>query len=1093
MASRYRRLLALVGTLILGMVLASGVLAQGPSNATPGGADTPRYEVIELNSPEAEDSLKPETENLAPLPDASFMPGPGNFGYESEPNNTVATADVLGALPTVGNIFPNGDVDVYSFTAAAGDRVYAATMTNFSANGNFDSVLELLDLDGTTILETDNDDGSFGPASSSIAGRSLAAGGTYYLRVRHNLATSQLRPYRLYFQLRGGAPIAETEPNNNPTPQPLPASNWVSGVIATTADNDMYSLSLNAGDTVFLSLDADPERDGTTWNPRLGLGIFANNILVVNDTSVTSPNSEAHFMTVQTAGTYVVYVDTLVAGAATATYTLSVTVYPAVPAGPTCTTYTSTNVPQTIPPVPALVSSTITIPGNPRIADMDVSLNLTHTFMNDLDVTLVSPQGNENGLFSDIGPVVSAPATMTLTLDDEAAIPIGTFLILRGMHFQPEFNYRLGWFYGEDAGGTWTLNIRDDANQDGGTLLGWSIRICEPAPPPACPAGTAPITVYGSDFEAGDGGFTHSGTADEWQRGLPTGAPIATCNSGTNCWETDLAGTYELNSNQDLLSPNINLAGVLPPIQVSWAQRYQMESASFDHASVDVRQVGPSNPTRLWEWMDATMTNGVGNPIVTTQESAGWSLMRRDISAYAGQNVEFLFHLDSDNSTNLDGFAIDDVMITGCRLLVADVGVTKTANPSPVTAGDPLTYTLSISNVGPDAAASTIVTDALPADVTFVSANPAVCAEGPTDTLVCNLGSVPSGTQTIDVNVTVDSAAACGAGAMLTNNASISSSVSDPNGANNSTTLNTPVDCIPDADLSVTKAANPATVVAGDPLTYTLTINNAGPDAAANGTVTDTLPADVTFVSANPAICTEGPTDTLVCNLGTVPTGTQTIDVNVTVDASAACGAGVNLTNNATIGSSTLDSVPGNNSATLNTPVTCAPAIVTSTSALTSTQDTNQVLTQTFTIDNTGGADLTWNIIEEGLQPRGIRGSAAQQALVGGCLAVPIPWASVNPTNGTTAGAGSTPVDVTFDSTGLATGTYTGDLCIASNDAQNPEVRVALTLIVLPPTAVQLAELNSRGASGGLLPLGLAAGLLTLGAAGWFFHRRRAR
>ncbi len=45
-----------------------------------------------------------------------------------------------------------------------------------------------------------------------------------------------------------------------------------------------------------------------------------------------------------------------------------------------------------------------------------------------------------------------------------------------------------------------------------------------------------------------------------------------------------------------------------------------------------------------------------------------------------------------------------------------------------------------------------------------------------------------------------------------------------------------------------------------------------------------------------------------------------------------------------------------------------------------------------------------------------------------------IPWASVSPTNGTTAPGGSSPVQVTFDSTGLAPGTYLASLCVTSND-----------------------------------------------------------
>ncbi|MEZ5545455.1 MAG: hypothetical protein R3F10_09750 [Lysobacteraceae bacterium] len=112
---------------------------------------------------------------------------------------------------------------------------------------------------------------------------------------------------------------------------------------------------------MFLSLDLDPERDGTTWNGRLGFALFgdaSNQILVVDDagTGDVSPNpnipSEAMFFTVKEAGTYFAFVDSAssAVGGPTATYHLSVSVHPATDEGVNCTTYTSTNVPVTIGP-----------------------------------------------------------------------------------------------------------------------------------------------------------------------------------------------------------------------------------------------------------------------------------------------------------------------------------------------------------------------------------------------------------------------------------------------------------------------------------------------------------------------------------------------------------------------------------------------------------------------------------------------------------------------------------------------------------------------------------------------------------------------
>ncbi|MBK8496910.1 MAG: hypothetical protein IPL50_19360 [Chitinophagaceae bacterium] len=118
-----------------------------------------------------------------------------------------------------------------------------------------------------------------------------------------------------------------------------------------------------------------------------------------------------------------------------------------------------------------------------------------------------------------------------------------------------------------NTAGTWTLTLYDDgANVSGGTLNSWSIDILEEVPPNI----TGAITIANEDFETTDGGFTHSGTQDEWERGTPAFAPITTANSGVNCWKTDLDNTYNASSNQILESQTYNLAAVTGPIYLSW-------------------------------------------------------------------------------------------------------------------------------------------------------------------------------------------------------------------------------------------------------------------------------------------------------------------------------------------------------------------------------------------------------------------------------------------------------------------------------------------------------------------------------------------
>jgi hypothetical protein len=76
----------------------------------------------------------------------------------------------------------------------------------------------------------------------------------------------------------------------------------------------------------------------------------------------------------------------------------------------------------------------------------------------------------------------------------------------------------------------------------------------------------------------------------------------------------------------------------------------------------------------------------------------------------------------------------------------------------------------------------------------------------------------------------------------------------------------------------------------------------------------------------------------------------------------------------------------------------------------------------------------------------------------GGCASSDLPWVSVSPDSGSTAGGDSDDVSVVFDSTGLPTGVYTGNLCVNSNDDDTPLVTVPITLTVVTPTyAIDIA------------------------------------
>jgi uncharacterized repeat protein (TIGR01451 family) len=123
------------------------------------------------------------------------------------------------------------------------------------------------------------------------------------------------------------------------------------------------------------------------------------------------------------------------------------------------------------------------------------------------------------------------------------------------------------------------------------------------------------------------------------------------------------------------------------------------------------------------------------------------------------------------------------------------------------------------------------------------------------------------------------------------------------------------------ADLSVTYNSPPSTVVTGSQLTYTVGVQNAGPQPAAGVVVTLPLPAGTSLVSApGSSSGSKGKISTVTWNLGTLGSG-NSATLNLVVKVSAK--AGTTITSTASVSSSgPQDPNPANNSATVSTQVT---------------------------------------------------------------------------------------------------------------------------------------------------------------------------
>ena len=122
------------------------------------------------------------------------------------------------------------------------------------------------------------------------------------------------------------------------------------------------------------------------------------------------------------------------------------------------------------------------------------------------------------------------------------------------------------------------------------------------------------------------------------------------------------------------------------------------------------------------------------------------------------------------------------------------------------------------------------------------------------------------------------------------------------------------------ADLSITKTSTPDPASAGDLVTSTLTVSNAGPNAATGTVITDELPEGTTFVSASPSAGTcSAAGGTVTCAVGTVASGdTATVTVVARV---AAAFTGDTVTNAASVTSAVEDGDLTDNSSAATTAV----------------------------------------------------------------------------------------------------------------------------------------------------------------------------
>lgn len=234
----------------------------------------------------------------------------------------------------------------------------------------------------------------------------------------------------------------------------------------------------------------------------------------------------------------------------------------------------------------------------------------------------------------------------------------------------------------------------------------------------------------------------------------------------------------------------------------------------------------------------------------------------------------------------------------------ADLGLAMALEDDEAVAGDLITYSLTVTNWGPDAAEQVVLTDTLCCNLPHqaVYGEGWVC-ENSTQAVTCERVGLSSG-QVSTLTAVVE---APEEPMTIWTTAEVSSDTPDPDPTNNYKRLILRF-AEPGADLWLRKRDSADPVLPGAVFSYVVTVRNSGPDDAEGTVVTDTLPAELELLSVE---VSQGTCSDTICSLGPFPAFGRAA-ITLTVTAPAIEGV---YTNTVHVGSNTLDQYLGNNEA----------------------------------------------------------------------------------------------------------------------------------------------------------------------------------
>lgn len=327
--------------------------------------------------------------------------------------------------------------------------------------------------------------------------------------------------------------------------------------------------------------------------------------------------------------------------------------------------------------------------------------------------------------------------------------------------------------------------------------------------------------------------------------------------------------------------------------------------------TITVHNYGPSTATNIHLTDNLpSLTNliFVSDDVAQYNEVTGeWTIASIDSGSEVSMNItvevdpatpaytEIINNIAVTTLSEPDLNSANDSASVAINISGADVALAKSVDNNAPNELDTITYVVTVTNGGDATATSLVVSDSLPAGVTYSSDSP---SQGSyvSGTGLWDVGTLANGASaTLTLTVIVDGATS---GSTIINTASVSDlNEGDPDSTNNTATADI---LVGGADIVITKIVDNSSPNIGDTVTYTVTAYNAGPNTATTVSIFD----DINTLSSYLTNCTAGSVTQgsydfasglwLAGNLG----NGQSEDLTISCDVNTGTG-GSTVTNNA--------------------------------------------------------------------------------------------------------------------------------------------------------------------------------------------------